>query len=79
MSTPKRYTVKWDETEIPDGEYVRAEDYDALVDARQHEFGYIENVLKVCAKATAGDMREELRDLRAWAANRSTCFREVKP
>ena len=27
----ERWTVKWDETEVPDGEYVRAEDYDAAI------------------------------------------------
>jgi len=26
----KRWRVKWDETEIPDGDYVRASDYEAL-------------------------------------------------
>jgi hypothetical protein len=30
-SPVKRWAVKWDETEIPDGEYVSAADYDALV------------------------------------------------
>jgi hypothetical protein len=30
MKSAKRWTVKWDETEIPDGEYVRASDYEAL-------------------------------------------------
>ena len=29
----KRWRVKWDETEVPDGEYVRAADYDALAAA----------------------------------------------
>lgn len=27
----KRWRVKWDETEVPDGEYVRAEDFDRAV------------------------------------------------
>lgn len=45
-----------------------------LTETRQHELAYVEKVLKACAKATASDIREELRDLRAWAANRSTCF-----
>ena len=26
----KRWHVKWDETEIPDGDYIRAADYDQL-------------------------------------------------
>src|ERR1700691_5926415 len=30
MTVVKRWRVKWDETEIPDGEYVRVADYDAL-------------------------------------------------
>lgn len=29
----KRWHVKWDETEIPDGDYVRAIDYDKLAKA----------------------------------------------
>lgn len=60
--------------EAPGGSVVMASDYDLLCTSRQHEFAYLEKVLKVCAKATAADIRDELRDLRAWAANRSTCF-----
>jgi len=29
----KRWTAKWDETELPDGDYVHAADYDAAIDA----------------------------------------------
>ena len=31
MKSAKRWTVKWDETEIPDGDYVRASDFDEAV------------------------------------------------
>jgi len=30
----KRWTIKWDETEVPDGEYVGAYDYDAMKSER---------------------------------------------
>lgn len=53
---------------------LQAQRIEELIEARQREFAYIESVLKVCSKATAADIREELRDLRAWAANRSTYF-----
>lgn len=55
-------------------DFVLPSDYDKLVVARQSELLYIANVLKVCRTATASDMRDELRDLRAWLDNRRTCY-----
>lgn len=55
-------------------DFVLPSDYDKLVVARQHELAYIAGVLKVCSAATASDMREEVRDLRAWLDSRRTCY-----
>lgn len=49
-------------------------DYDKLVVARQSELAYIAGVLKVCASASPSDLREEVRDLRAWLESRRTCY-----